>query len=279
MEDMGVARVFVGLKPPKVVSQLLTMYQKNLQEAIEDRVPSCTLIEGKQSSFVRWTAEDSLHLTLHFIGSVSRQILNRFQSKFREKACELTPFKISLGTMGILPRNRKNMRVVYLGVQDVEKNLESLASLIRSCVVEELELIKELNLDTGTDVRTLSHSPKIDHSQGRIHHIGKLSALHKKKKQEYSGIETDDEGNHSFYNARERDIPFFPHITLGRLEKKAKQEEKDYLASIISKFSMSNTAPLNCSSNTEWVVNSFLFYESVQEGGYSRYKILEEFHF
>ncbi|GJD06284.1 hypothetical protein Gasu2_07090 [Galdieria sulphuraria] len=149
---MESARVFVGLKPPEAVSQLIVRYQKNLQEAILDRGSSINLLGGKQSSFVRWTAQDSLHLTLHFIGSVSREVLDSLRWKFREKVYQIKPFKVTLGSMGFLPKNRKNMRVVYLSVLDPEKNLDSLAARIRSCVLEQFGLANESAVVVDSDI-------------------------------------------------------------------------------------------------------------------------------
>ncbi|GJQ12677.1 hypothetical protein GpartN1_g4468.t1 [Galdieria partita] len=280
MTNIDSARVFVGLKPPEAVCQLIIRYQKYLQETLVNELPSIHLIEGRQPNFVRWTAEDSLHLTLQFIGSVSRQALDSFRWKFRERACQIEPFKVSLGSLGYLPKNRRNMRVVYLGVQDPQKNLDSLASIIRSSVLEQLGLVGDSTVVAVSDSSSsaVSHSG-VNQSQGLIHGLDKLTAFSEREGQNTAFYENFHKLKESYPFLKETNSPFLPHITLGRLEKNAKLEERDSLASVISKTSLLNGS-FSCSSdNIEWVVKSFIFYESVQEDGRSRYKILEEFHF
>jgi len=277
MSDMGSARVFVGLKPPQTVSQLIVRYQKELQEAIAERGPGIYLPQGSRSSFVRWTAEDSLHLTLHFIGAVSRQLLDSFQSRFRAKVSELKPFKVSLGLPGFLPNIRRNMRVVYLSVLDSQGNLDYLASLIRSCVSE------QLGIDSKS-ICTYSGSSASSDSELKESRVFPRdfdqSAASKAKEKLVDAFSENPRGKRDSKNlSKRKNDPFLPHITLGRLERSAKREDRDHLASLISKASMLNVSSLYHSDIVEWEVNSFIFYESVQENGRSRYEVLEEFHF
>lgn len=61
----------------------------------------------------RWTPAANLHLTIRFIGSVEREVVNAIAGRLGE--LDLRGFEIELGDIGVFKRGRQ-VRVVWIGL-------------------------------------------------------------------------------------------------------------------------------------------------------------------
>ena len=69
----------------------------------------------KQLPEVRWTRADNLHLTLHFFGDVTHEILEKIKvSVLSVKGCQ-DPFQVDVQGLGAFP-SLKRSRVLWLGL-------------------------------------------------------------------------------------------------------------------------------------------------------------------
>ncbi len=64
---------------------------------------------------VRWTAPDGLHLTLHFLGDVAPDDINKIARLIEAAANACSPFALTLGGLGCFPHTRRP-RIIWAGV-------------------------------------------------------------------------------------------------------------------------------------------------------------------
>src|SRR5688572_3909631 len=64
---------------------------------------------------IRWVGEESLHLTLRFLGWTHAEPLDRLQGALRDAANTCPPIELGLRGLGTFPP-RGNPRVLWLGV-------------------------------------------------------------------------------------------------------------------------------------------------------------------
>jgi 2'-5' RNA ligase len=77
----------------------------------------------------RWAASENLHLTLRFIGSVERDVVEGIAERLEGAAG--TPFQLALGGVGTFRRGRL-ARVVWLGVVSAVQPLGALAKRVEA---------------------------------------------------------------------------------------------------------------------------------------------------
>jgi len=65
---------------------------------------------------VRWVEQESLHLTLKFLGWVRPDAVERIASAMAEAAAKTRPFDLPIGGLGAFP-TRRRPRVIWLGVE------------------------------------------------------------------------------------------------------------------------------------------------------------------
>jgi 2'-5' RNA ligase len=64
---------------------------------------------------VRWTAPESIHLTLHFLGDVAASEVEKIAELVQQAASAYPPFSLTLGGLGCFPNTRRP-RIIWAGV-------------------------------------------------------------------------------------------------------------------------------------------------------------------
>ena len=105
-------RAFVALPLPTQVLNHVAQVQRRLR-----REPA--------AKPVRWTRSEQIHLTLKFLGNVSREDLDRVRDALNAACAGLSAFELALAQLGCFPHAR-NPRVVWIGLTGA---LERLADL------------------------------------------------------------------------------------------------------------------------------------------------------
>ncbi len=98
-----VLRVFIAVDISPQLRQALTDLMADLKTQLS-HVP------------LRWSPPENIHLTLKFLGEVSRRNLRHIQDVLRAEALLYPPFEFSAGTLGAFP-NEHHPRVVWVGVE------------------------------------------------------------------------------------------------------------------------------------------------------------------
>jgi 2'-5' RNA ligase len=83
------------------------------------------------SGAVRWTRPEAIHLTLRFLGDTAVERLPEWFAALDSVAAKMAPFELRLGGLGCFP-NRRQPRVIWVGLQDDEHRAESLAEAIEA---------------------------------------------------------------------------------------------------------------------------------------------------
>jgi 2'-5' RNA ligase len=96
-----------------------------LREELERYVSECA---GIAPAF-RWTPASNLHLTIRFIGSVDRNIVDDIARRLGELA--LDGFEIELGDIGVFKRGRR-VRVVWIGLTRGGEEAAALAAQVEA---------------------------------------------------------------------------------------------------------------------------------------------------
>jgi 2'-5' RNA ligase len=127
MPDMQPAehkRIFLALWPDEATRQQLFDAQKKLKLDPE-------LSPVLQSA--RAVIPDNLHITLHFIGSVSPEVLQELEVCLDEVRCQ--SFEIAVNTSGCFPKPR----VFWLGLKHIPPELNELEQQTAACVQQCVE--------------------------------------------------------------------------------------------------------------------------------------------
>jgi 2'-5' RNA ligase len=74
---------------------------------------------------VRWAAPESLHLTLHFLGDVPADDIDKITQLLHEAASASSPFTLALGGLGCFPNTRRP-RIIWTGVLGETQSLQQL---------------------------------------------------------------------------------------------------------------------------------------------------------
>ena len=74
---------------------------------------------------VRWTAIQNIHLTLHFLGDISTDAVEKIGEALNSVASAYRPFSLTLGRLGCFPNTRRP-RIIWTGVMGETDALESL---------------------------------------------------------------------------------------------------------------------------------------------------------
>ncbi|MFC1589046.1 RNA 2',3'-cyclic phosphodiesterase [Pseudomonadota bacterium] len=117
-------RIFLALWPDESTRQQLFEAQKKLKHDHELRPALKT---------VRAVIPDNLHITLHFIGSVSTEVVQALEALLDSVQC--SPFDMTVNTVGCFPR----ARVLWLGVKDMPPELKELEQQTAACVQQCVE--------------------------------------------------------------------------------------------------------------------------------------------
>lgn len=117
-------RIFLALWPDEVTCQQLFAAQKKLKHDHELR----PVLKS-----ARALIPENLHITLHFIGSVSTEVVQELEASL--DSVQGQPFDMKVNTVGCFPR----ARVLWLGVKEVPPELKALEQQTASCVLQCVE--------------------------------------------------------------------------------------------------------------------------------------------
>ncbi len=100
---MSVVRAFIALDLPDSLHDPLSQVSNNLQG----------ITEGKH---IRWVDVPNIHLTMKFLGDVSKKNISMINEIIQNQAACHKQFEISLGGFGVFP-NLTRPRVIWVGVE------------------------------------------------------------------------------------------------------------------------------------------------------------------
>lgn len=99
---MTTIRSFIAIELPTVAQAALT----DLQQQLKTKTPAHS---------VRWVAPPNIHLTLHFLGDISPQAVEKTKTALITCTANHSPFSLTLSGLGCFPDTRRP-RVVWVGV-------------------------------------------------------------------------------------------------------------------------------------------------------------------
>jgi len=111
-----VIRTFIAVDLPATVKEALDQVSLQLQEKLTDTP-------------VRWVRTEKIHLTLKFLGDVSRENISMVEKILQAEASKRQAMEIGIGGIGAFPKLR-HPRVIWVGVEapselfDLQRGIE-----------------------------------------------------------------------------------------------------------------------------------------------------------
>jgi RNA 2',3'-cyclic 3'-phosphodiesterase len=99
---MTTIRSFIAIELSDEVRAVLTDLQNHLKA-------------GAPAQVVRWAAPESIHLTLHFLGDVAADDVEKITELIQLAALPYPPFDLTVGGLGCFPNTRRP-RIIWAGV-------------------------------------------------------------------------------------------------------------------------------------------------------------------
>lgn len=98
---------------------------------VRDRVGQLQgeLKQAAETSGIRWTPPEQMHLTLRFYGNVTRSTLSELEAALRKGCREVAPFGLQAVGAGAFP-NLKRPRVLWVGIGGEVGQLHSLQKAV-----------------------------------------------------------------------------------------------------------------------------------------------------
>ncbi|GAB4410848.1 MAG: RNA 2',3'-cyclic phosphodiesterase [Anaerolineae bacterium] len=90
---------------------------------------------------VRWTAPENIHLTLHFLGDVAVDEVNKISDLMQAATSTCSPFALTLGGLGCFPNTRRP-RIVWTGVSG------------------QMDILLKLHRELGEGLKTIGFTPE-----------------------------------------------------------------------------------------------------------------------
>lgn len=97
----------------------------NLSPEIKKTLSELIKELAKVDRSIKWVSEDGMHLTLKFLGEISKEKVAEIENLITRISEKYRPFLLKLKGTGFFPPNRKAAMVLWVGVEE-EKNLEAL---------------------------------------------------------------------------------------------------------------------------------------------------------
>jgi len=79
---------------------------------------------------VKWVEENNYHLTLSYLGEISREQAEAVISDINSGLKGISPFEIVLSGLGVFP-NKRNPRVIWIGITEGQKELNQIYSFLK----------------------------------------------------------------------------------------------------------------------------------------------------
>lgn len=100
-------RSFIAVELPAEIKLALVKMQSQLKSGGGERI--------------KWVDPRIMHLTLKFLGNIDTALTGNIAAALEEACCEVSPFPIELGGLGVFP-NARRVQVVWVGLKgEVEK--------------------------------------------------------------------------------------------------------------------------------------------------------------
>ena len=106
---MTTIRTFIAIELPDEARRVVTQ----LQNRLKGLAPPHT---------VRWTASQNIHLTLHFLGDIQTDQIDKVNAALQASALTARPFSLTLSELGCFP-NLHRPRILWIGVHGDTKPL------------------------------------------------------------------------------------------------------------------------------------------------------------
>ena len=119
---MNHLRTFIALELPAAVREDLTRVQRRLMARLA-------------TDAVRWTAIDSVHLTLKFLGDVPADRIPALGEALQRACQDTQELRLTLGALGSFP-SLKKPSVIWLGVNGETMRLQQLYQAINAATQE-----------------------------------------------------------------------------------------------------------------------------------------------
>ena len=111
-------RVFCAIELPEATRVRLMEHIANLRTQLPEARAS-------------WSRESNIHLTLKFIGEMSRGLISKFESAISKAVADSARFPLLLSGNGVFP-NRRDPRVIWIGITDPFRALARLQSRLET---------------------------------------------------------------------------------------------------------------------------------------------------
>ncbi len=109
------------------VDRIRAFFGLPLPEANRERLESHLRECSQAAPQFRWSDPHNLHLTIRFVGSVERPVVERIAERVDARSA----FEVALGALGTFKRGRL-VRVVWLGVREGGEPLQALADRLEA---------------------------------------------------------------------------------------------------------------------------------------------------
>jgi 2'-5' RNA ligase len=119
-------RCFIAIELSQEIKDALSEIQGNLRKNVSD---------------VKWVRPENIHLTLKFLGHISKDTVEEVKSALTQIAANIKPFRLRLSAPGAFPKPERP-RVVWVGIDEGNKESLSLANLIEGKLAH-LDIEKE----------------------------------------------------------------------------------------------------------------------------------------
>jgi len=116
-------RIFSAIDLPASVRASLMRQIKRLREAVP-------------SARASWSREESIHLTLKFLGEIQTSRLGDLSNAAARAVADFSPFQISIQDTGVFP-NHGAPRVLWIGIKDKSEKLAELHSHLEEACAKE----------------------------------------------------------------------------------------------------------------------------------------------
>lgn len=134
---MSTIRTFIALALPTEAKTALTNLQQQLKATLDGQA-------------VRWTSPENMHLTLHFLGDISTDQVDKINLALQHSVKEQTAFSLSLAETGCFP-NLRRPRIIWVGLRGVLEPLITLQGIVG----------EQLHTAIGFEPETRPYSPHL----------------------------------------------------------------------------------------------------------------------
>jgi len=120
MTEAGTVRAFLAIDPPEAVLNEIAVIQNRIRK----------LLAGD----IRWVNPTGIHLTLKFLGDLSRADIATVADALGPVAAACAPLSLDIGTAGFFP-DAKRPRILWLGTGGDVKGLIALQAAVENALV------------------------------------------------------------------------------------------------------------------------------------------------